>query len=509
MKNDLNSAFGLEALFRAQQAAFTQTPMPDWTTREAHLRALDAMLLANRAAIAAAIDADFGNRVASETDIADVLGSHLGIRHALRHGRRWMKPKRRSSGMLLAPATAKLLPQPLGVVGIVVPWNYPLFLAVGPLTGALAAGNRAMIKPSEFTPRFGELFSRLIAQTFAPDHVTVVNGDVDVARAFTSLPFDHLLYTGSTGVGRQVMRAAAENLTPVTLELGGKSPALIGPGARFNDAVDAVISGKLFNAGQTCVAPDYVLVPRGRAQEFIERARRLTSKLYPDFERNRDYTSIISSRHFERLGHLASEALSRGATLHTLADTRSSVSTSTSASEVAAGKLASPGYEPASISESVAASAPSIDERFARRFAPLVITGAPDDTAIMREEIFGPLLPVVEYDQFDDALAYINARERPLSMYVFETDRARIDSALARTHAGGVTINDTLLHVACDDLPFGGVGPSGMGAYHGKEGFKTFSHMKPVLMQSRWNLRAIVRPPYGLRVKAVVRMFLR
>ena len=474
MKNDLDPTLGLEARFLAQRSAFARAPMPDWDTRARHLRALDAMLLANREAIAAAIHEDFGNRVASETDIADMLGTHLGIRHALRHARRWMKPQRRSAGMLLSPARAKLVPQPLGVVGIVVPWNFPLFLAMGPLTGALAAGNGAMIKLSEFTPRFGELMARLIAETFAPDHVTVVNGEADVARAFCALPFDRLLYTGSTAVGRQVMRAAADNLTPVTLELGGKSPALIGPDARFDDAVDAVVSGKLFNGGQTCVAPDYVLVPRGRAQAFIDRAKVLTSKLYPDFADNPDYTSIISTRHFERLGRLAAEAASRGATLHPLAD--------------------------GGASEHMAR---------VRRFVPQIVTGAPDDTALMQEEIFGPLLPLVEYDRLDDALAYINARPRPLALYVFETRQSAIDATLARTHSGGVTVNDTIIHVACDDLPFGGVGPSGLGAYHGVEGFRTFSHMKPVLTQSRLNLRGLVRPPYGKIVRAVVKMFLR
>ncbi|RKP58561.1 coniferyl aldehyde dehydrogenase [Pararobbsia silviterrae] len=483
MKNDFDPTLDLERLLNAQRLAFNEDPMPNWAQRAAHLRALDAMMLAHRKAIAGAIHEDFGNRAENETDIADVLGSHLGIKHALRHGRRWMRARRRSPGMLLAPASAKLVPQPLGVVGIIVPWNYPLFLAVGPLTGALAAGNRAMIKLSEFTPRFGELFARIIAQTFAPDHVTVVNGEADVARAFASLPFDRLVFTGSTGVGRHVMRAAAEHLTPVTLELGGKSPALIGPGARFAEAVDAVISSKLFNAGQTCVAPDYVLVPRGRAQAFIERARALTAKLYPDFANNTDYTSIISVRHVERLDALTQEAAARGATLHALADLRQAAS----------------GAMPAAARERDAV----------RRVVPQIITDAPDDTAIMREEIFGPLLPLVEYDRFDDALAYINARPRPLAMYLFETNNAVVDRALARTHSGGVTINDTLLHVACDDLPFGGIGPSGMGAYHGVEGFRTFSHMKPVLTQARFNLRAIVRPPYGKRVSAVVRMFLR
>ncbi len=471
MKNDRDPGLELEVLFRTQQAAFGREPYSDWATRAGHLRALDAMLRENRAAIVQAIHADFGNRAASETDIADMLGCHLGIQHALRHGRRWMTPERRSAGLMLMPARAQVIPQPIGVAGIIVPWNYPLFLAVGPLTGALAAGNRVMIKLSELTPQFGDLFARLIARTFAADHVTVINGEADIARAFSSLPFDHLLFTGSTSVGRQVMHAAAENLTPVTLELGGKSPALIGPGARFEQAVDAIVSGKLFNAGQTCVAPDYVMVPRGQAPAFLERAKAITAKLYPDFERNCDYTSIISARHFERLQRLASEAVARGATAHSLSAGDSDAT--------------------------------------ARRFAPLVITGAPDDTPLMQDELFGPLLPLIEYDHLDDALAYINARPRALALYLFETDRRAIDATLARTHSGGVTINDTLLHVACEALPFGGVGPSGMGAYHGIDGFRTFSHMKPVLTQSRFTLRPMVYPPYGKRVGAIVKFFLK
>jgi coniferyl-aldehyde dehydrogenase len=373
--------------------------------------------------------------------------------------------------MLLRPARASVLPQPAGVVGIIVPWNYPLFLAVGPLIGALAAGNRAMIKLSELTPRFSALFAQLIGATFAPDHVCVIHGQVGMGRAFAALPFDRLLFTGSTEVGREVMQAAAANLTPVVLELGGKSPALIGPGARFDEAVMAVVSGKLFNAGQTCVAPDYVLVPRGRGADFIERARQVTARLYPDLAHNRDYTTIISAHHVERLDRLVAQASARGALVHALAE--------------------------------------GGGDSAARRYAPVLVTGAPDDTALMQEELFGPVLPLVEYDTFEDAIAYINARSRPLAMYLFETDQGRIDAALTRSHAGGVTVNDTLLHVACEDLPFGGVGASGLGSYHGIEGFRAFSHMKAVLVQPRLNLRALVRPPYGKALATLMQFFLR
>jgi coniferyl-aldehyde dehydrogenase len=471
MKNDMDHRLALAPLFEAQRSGFAQDPYPNWPARAARLRALDALLLANRSAIADAISADFGHRAAGDTDLADILGSHLAIKHALKHGRRWMRPERRSAGMLLRPARASVLAQPAGVVGIIVPWNYPLFLAVGPLTGALAAGNRAMIKLSELTPRFAELFAKLIAATFAPDEVTVINGDAGVARAFAALPFDRLLFTGSTRVGREVMLAAAANLTPVVLELGGKSPALIGPDARFDDAVEAIVSGKLFNAGQTCVAPDYVLLPRGRSAAFLERARQVTARLYPGLAGNADYSSIISAQHVARLDQLIAEASSRGALVHTLSEGGGDAS--------------------------------------ARRYAPVLVTGAPDDTGLMQEELFGPVLPLVEYDRFEDAVAYINARARPLAMYLFETRQARIDWVLRHSHAGGVTVNDTLLHVACDDLPFGGVGASGIGSYHGIEGFRAFSHTKAVLAQSRLNLRGLVRPPYGKTLATLMRFFLR
>ncbi|WDD95662.1 coniferyl aldehyde dehydrogenase [Burkholderia sp. FERM BP-3421] len=471
MKNDLPDLAHLDALLRDQRAAYLRAPYPSWDTRASHLRALRAMLLDHRDAFAEAISADFGHRAKEEVLLSEVWLAKEEIDDALRHGKRWMKPSRRPMSKWMQPARAKVMPQPLGVVGIIAPWNYPLLLAASPLACALAAGNRAIIKMSELTPRTAALFEQLIAKTFSRDHVAVVNGDAEVGAAFSALPVDHLLFTGSTQVGRHVMRAAAEHLTPVTLELGGKSPVIVGPHARFDAAVDAVIAGKTLNAGQTCIAPDYVLVPRGQEQAFIARARARVARLYPDFARNADYTSIVSDRHFARLQRLADEAEAAGAQLHPLADVAS---------------------DPAR-----------------RRFVPTIVTQAPDAATLMQEEIFGPLLPVVPYDRLDDAIAYINARPRPLALYLFDETRATVERVMRDTISGGVTVNDTLMHIACLSLPFGGVGASGMGAYHGHDGFVTFSKMKPVLTQPRFNTRNLLAPPYGKRFASVIKMMLR
>ncbi|CAN7535340.1 coniferyl aldehyde dehydrogenase [Trinickia sp. LjRoot230] len=471
MKNDLPGVASLDDLLRAQRDAALRAPYPSWAERAAHLRRLRAMLFDHREELAVALDADFGQRSKAELLLSELWLVKNEIDAALRHGKRWMKPQRRTTGIWLAPARAKIMPQPLGVIGIVAPWNYPILLSLGPLVCALGAGNRAIIKMPELTPRTSALFERMIAASFAREHVAVVNGDARIGAAFCALPFDHLLFTGSSAVGREVMRAAAENLTPVTLELGGKSPAIIGPNARFDTAVDSIIAGKLLNAGQTCIAPDYVLVPRGSEAAFIARARVRVAKLYPALVRNRDYTSIVSQRHYARLVRLANEAATAGACLHALAD------------------------------------APSDAAR--RIFAPCIATGAPADCALMREEIFGPLLPLVPYDTLDDAIRYVNARARPLALYFFDDSRTNIERMLRETVSGGVAINETLLQIACEGLPFGGVGASGMGAYHGYEGFMTFSQMKPVLMQSRLSARGLLLPPYRRRFSAIIDLILR
>ncbi|MEO5625580.1 MAG: coniferyl aldehyde dehydrogenase, partial [Dokdonella sp.] len=438
------------------RSAQAREPYPDWTSRARRLRSLAALMQDHRDAIAAAIAADFGRRPGEETDLLEIFPSRAGIQHALKHGRRWMRSRRRWAGFWFLPARTEVRPQPLGVVGIIVPWNYPLYLAIGPMTDAIAAGNRVLVKMSELTPLFSALFAELIAKAFSPDEITVVNGDADVAREFSALPFDHLLFTGSTAVGREVMRAAAVNLTPVTLELGGKSPAIIGPHARFEHAVERIVLGKLLNAGQTCIAPDYLLLPRPQVSAFIEVARAATARLYPQLAAGGQYASIASDRHYARLLALRNDAVAAGAGAHPLAEVPES-------------------SEP-------------------RLFPPTLLTDVNDGMDVMQQEIFGPLLPLVPYETLDDAIAYISARAHPLALYVFDEDRATIEKVLAETQAGGVSVNDTILHIAQHDLPFGGVGASGMGAYHGEDGFRTFSRMKPVFHQARLNFVGLLNP---------------
>jgi coniferyl-aldehyde dehydrogenase len=461
---------GVADLFAQMREAQRREPFPEWPTRERRLKALSALVRDHREAIAAAIATDFGRRPHQETDLLEVFPSQSGIRHALAHGRRWMRSRRRWAGFWFLPARTEIRPQPVGVVGIIVPWNYPLYLAIGPMTDALVAGNRIMIKMSELTPRFSALFADIVAKVFASDEVAVINGDAAVAREFSALPFDHLLFTGSTAVGRDVMKAAAANLTPVTLELGGKSPVIIGPGARFEHAVERIVLGKMLNAGQTCIAPDYVLLPRNQVSKFIEAARAATVRLYPDFGSNDQYASIASDRHFTRLSALRDDAVAAGAIAHVLADS------------------------PAT---------PAL-----RIFAPTVLSGVDERMRVMQEEIFGPLLPLIPYDTLDEAVAYVTAHPHPLALYVFEEDAATTERVLTATQAGGVSVNDTLLHIAQHDLPFGGVGPSGMGAYHGEGGFRTFSRMKPVFRQARFNVVGLLNPPYRDVFRRMVKMLL-
>lgn len=461
----------LVAELRRLRAAQTPSPLPDWPTRARRLRALEAAISQHRDEIAAAINADFGCRPREETDMLEVFPSLSAIRHALRHGRRWMKPRRGLASMAFLPAGIEMRPQPLGVVGIIVPWNYPLFLAAGPLVDALVAGNRVMVKMSEYTPRFSQLFAELVARYFQPDEVAVINGDTAVAQVFAALPFDHLLFTGSTAVGHHVMRSASANLTPVTLELGGKSPAIIGPGARFEHAVERILLGKLINAGQTCIAPDYVLLPRTDVARFTAAAKAATARLYPDLATNRQYASIATDRHYRRLVELRHGAVKAGARSESLSD--------------------------------------AADRPEQRMLVPSLLMDVRDDMPVMREEIFGPLLPLVPYDTLDQAIDYVASHPRPLALYLFEQDQARIDRVLARTHAGGVTLNDTIYHIAQHRLPFGGIGPSGMGGYHGEAGFRTFSHMKPVFRQARFNGVKLFNPPYGKRFRQLLEILLR
>ncbi|MFN3579067.1 MAG: coniferyl aldehyde dehydrogenase [Pseudomonas sp.] len=463
----------MQELFALQRQAFGKQPMPNAESRIASLKALKSALVKHQNALIEAISSDFGRRSADETRLAEILPSVEGINYTTRRIRRWMKPAKRRVGIAFQPGKARVIYQPLGVVGIIVPWNYPLYLALAPLTAALAAGNRALIKMSEATPATAAALTQMLAEVFPEDMVAVVTGEVEVGAAFSRLAFDHLLFTGGTGIGKQVMRAAAENLTPVTLELGGKSPAVVSLDVPIADAAERIAFGKGMNAGQTCVAPDYILCPRGRIQELVEALRNQFAQLYPSLADNPDYTQIINARQYQRIHSYLQDARDKGAEVIEL----------------------NPGNE---------------DLSATRVIAPTLLLNVTDDMRVMQEEIFGPLLPIVPYDSINHALAYITERDRPLALYYFGYDKAEQQRLMEQTHAGGMCINDTIMHVAQDDLPFGGVGPSGMGHYHGHEGFLTFSKAKGVYIKQRFNGSKPVYPPYGgLLLKLVYKLFIR
>jgi acyl-CoA reductase-like NAD-dependent aldehyde dehydrogenase len=460
----------LQTLLELQRAAHLRDPVPSVAQRRARLERLGAAIKGATVAIARAVSEDFGNRSPQETVLAEVFTSLEAIRYTARHLKRWAKPEPRSVSIWNRPGYAQVHRQPLGVVGIVVPWNYPLYLAAGPLVSALGAGNRAMIKLSEAAPRFGEVFARLVRDTFAEDEVAAVNGGVEVGEAFVRLPFDHLLFTGSTRVGREVMRAASEHLTPVTLELGGKSPVIFCDDFPVELAARRIMYGKCVNAGQTCVAPDYALVPGSRLDAFIAAAGRAVKTYFPSL-RSPDYTSIASDRQYARLRGYLDDAIEKGAVAHPLH--------------------------------------PEASDPAARKLTPTVLTGVNLAMRVMQEEIFGPILPVIPYERLDEAIGFVNARPHPLALYAFSNDRTVVDRILSGTISGGVTVNDTMLHVAQDALPFGGVGPSGMGVYHGREGFDAFSKLRGVYYQSRINGVSLLQPPYGARFKRLIGLMLR
>ncbi|ACJ00601.1 coniferyl aldehyde dehydrogenase [Rhodospirillum centenum] len=463
----------LSQLLDAQRNAYLLHGPLSEERRAAALDGLHQAVLKYQEALVEAVRQDFGHRSAHETRLADIFSTLGAIRHARKHFRRWMKPQRRSIALTFQPGRGRVLYQPLGVVGIISPWNYPIQLGLTPLAAAVAAGNRVMLKPSEYTPATAALLERVLAEVFEPVEVAVVQGGAEVAQAFSRLRFDHLLFTGSTPVGRHVMRAAAENLVPVTLELGGKSPTIVAADYPLDKAAESIAGGKLFNAGQTCIAPDYVLLPRGREEAFIAAYRAAVTRFYPRLDTNPDYTAIVNDRHYQRLTGLLEDAKRRGARVETI----------------------NPGNE--------------VPDPARRKLQPTLLTGVPDEAAVMREEIFGPILPLVPYDSLEQAYAYINDRPRPLALYLYSHDEGVVDRTLERTVSGGVTVNDTLLHVAQEELPFGGVGESGIGAYHGEAGFRTFSHAKSVFHQSRLNGTGLMRPPYGAKMERLLKFLIR
>ena len=440
------------------------TPAPTLAERLDRLTRLRAAVSDNETRFEAAISADFGHRCTTETAIAETLLVLGEIRHAQKHLKKWMAPQRIATAPQFMPASNRLMPQPLGVVGIIAPWNYPLQLTLAPAVGALAAGNRVMIKPSELVPRFSALLREVIAAKFDAAEMMVTGIDGDIAQAFSSLPFDHLIFTGSTRVGRLVAEAAGRNLTPVTLELGGKSPAIVDRSADLGEAAARIAYGKLLNAGQTCIAPDYALVPETAVQDFAGKLDGQMRQMFGTDPGNGDYTSIVSDRHYARLEALVADATAKGAAV----------------------------MQPAKPDD------PAWKSK--RKFPPTIIVGATPDMAVMQEEIFGPILPVLGYKDAGEPISYINRHDRPLALYWFGKDDAARDEVLARTVSGGVTVNDCLFHFAQVNQPMGGIGASGAGAYHGEWGFKALSKLKPVFYRSPFNRLADLYPPYGARI---------
>lgn len=466
------NASPLTQLLQRQRSSYLAAPNPNYATRVEQLTRLKAAILQFKTPLVEALSQDYGHRSIDDSLISDIMPVINNINYSLKNLKKWLKPSARHAGLLLAPAKVTVHYQPLGVIGIIVPWNFPVMLSIGPLVTAIAAGNHAMLKLSEFTPATNQVIKQLLAQVFDESHVAVIEGEADVAAAFSALPFDHLLFTGSTTVGRHVMRAAANNLTPVTLELGGKSPVIIAPDMPLEIAVERMIYGKCLNAGQICVAPDYVLCPKAQVDEFIAAYQAKFNAMYGAINHNKDYGSIINTRQFDRLMTVLEDAKAKGAHI-------------------------------------ISATDEAIDSQH-RKLATQLITNTSEDMLLMQEEIFGPLLPIIGYDSLDEAIQYINQRARPLALYVMSFDEKSQQKILQQTHSGGVCINETVFHVAADDAPFGGIGPSGMGHYHGKEGFLTFSHAKTVLSRGRFNTGKFVHPPYGTVIQRILmKLFLR
>lgn len=506
----------MEALFddfSLLKADFAQNPYPSVRERREWLKALDATIRQRQDDLFKAASEDFGQRSASETRILELLPTLEQIRYTLTHLSRWMRPERRHVGVLFQPARNFVCYQPKGVVGVIVPWNYPIFLAFGPVITALAAGNKVMVKLSEYTPALNHVIREIIKAAL-PHQVRIVEGDAAVAAQFSQLPFDHLLYTGSTAVGYQVMKAASQNLTPVTLELGGKSPLIWADAPLSASLLDRLIFGKTANAGQTCVAPDYLLLVKKDLPAFIQALSQRLQHFYPQGTSSEQWTSIINARHFQRLQHLLQQAKDSGATLTPLMAhqqlspelTNSKQDPLPHEQEVTPDETAAIDAEVAQVaddtstlSESMPTATtvehnatppplqPQVVPEPARPYLlPLtLVTNAPLDCALWHEELFGPILPVHLVDNLEQALSFVAERPRPLALYLFSHSAKEQQKVLSHSHSGGVCLNDTLVHVGQDDLPFGGIGPSGMGHYHGREGFLTFSHHKAVHMKGR------------------------
>ena len=456
----------MQRLLDSQRAAFTTARPEPLDTRRDRLKRLIALLVDRGEDLSRAMSRDFGHRSHEQSMMTDIMPSVTFAKYCLKHLDRWARTEKRSPNFPLSlfGAKAELRYEPKGVIGIVSPWNFPVGLTMSPVAQAFAAGNRVLIKPSEFTEDTSDLMAELFAKYFAEDEVAVCVGGPEVGSAFCSLAFDHLLFTGATSIGKHVLHAAADNLVPVTLELGGKSPTFLGRSADFKRAGERIAMGKMMNAGQICLAPDYMLVPEDMADQAISAVTSAVSAMYPTLLNNDDYTSVVNARHRDRLQGLIDDAKAKGA----------------EAIEV------NPGGEDFSASNG-------------HKMPLTILRGVDDDMKVMQDEIFGPVLPVKTYRGIDEAIDYVNAHDRPLGLYYFGDDAGERERVLTRTISGGVTVNDVVFHVSMDELPFGGVGPSGMGSYHGPEGFKTFSHARSVYRQPKFDIAKLagLKPPYG------------
>lgn len=465
---DIEVGHALPQTLDRLKASYLSEPYPSLEVRKQKLNLLKKTILEHQQALVTALSTDFGYRSEFDSAMTDVLPTVTQINYTVKRLNKWCKPSRRHAGLLLTPSSVSVEYQPVGVVGIISPWNFPVILSLSPLVTALAAGNRVMMKLSEFTPQTNKVITDICRAL--PEDVVVVEGEADVAQAFSKLPFDHLLFTGSTNVGRAVAKAAAENLTPVTLELGGKSPVIVADDADLNKAVDTILFGKCINAGQICVAPDYAFVPERKVDEFIALFLKRFESLYVNGKQEQGLTHIINQRQFERLKAVLEDAKAKGAEVHTVANAQTD----------------------------------------GRCLYPHLVTHVSEDMSIMKEEIFGPLMPIKPYSNIEEVLAYINQNQRPLALYIMSNDKSMIEHITRNTHSGGVGINDTILHVGAEDAPFGGIGESGIGHYHGEEGFRTFSHAKTVLHTPTWLPRvSLLLERRGTAIKALKRLFLR
>jgi coniferyl-aldehyde dehydrogenase len=464
-------AASMQALLARQKAANLRDGAPSAEKRIERLDRCIGLLVDHRKAIEDALNQDFGARSPDVTAFADVASSIGPLAHAKANLRKWMKPERRPTSPALLGlfgAKAEVRFQPKGVVGVISPWNFPVNLTFAPLAGILAAGNRAMIKPSEYTPATSALMASMFGGAFSEEEIAVITGGPEVGQAFAGLAFDHMIFTGATAVARHVMKAAADNLTPLTLELGGKSPVIIGKSADMPTAAARIMNGKTLNAGQICLAPDYVLTPKESLESFVSEASGAVRRMFPTIRDNPDYTAIIAQRHYDRIQGYIDDARAKGARVVEI----------------------KPENE-------------ELTQQEHRKIAPTLIIDPTDEMKVMQEEIFGPVLPVKTYAGVDEAIAYVNAHDRPLGLYYFGDDAQEREKVLSATTSGGVTVNDVIFHIAQEDLPFGGVGPSGMGSYHGHDGFREFSHRKSIYTQLKKDIGPLaqLRPPYGPAIR--------